>query len=126
MSAEKRVKSKGADAGTSEGAGCGTEATRIGALSIEERLRATADSSVDARGVALAVICSPELLREAADEIDRLRKVSERIERILKLAEMPSMLGPALAEMGDNEHVSWENGWIAATKFFRAHIEELP
>lgn len=46
----------------------------------------------------------------------------ERIERVLAQMEQPSMIGPALAEMGDDEHAVWQRGWDAAVRFLRAHL----
>jgi hypothetical protein len=47
-----------------------------------------------------------------------------RIEKVLAEMEQPTLIGPALAEMGNDDHAVWQRGWDAAVKFMRAHLKE--
>lgn len=67
------------------------------------------------------VLHEEALTDEAAAAIRELRKNAERLARSIKLAEVPSALGPALMELGYDDHASWNGGWIAAVRFIKAH-----
>lgn len=51
-------------------------------------------------------------------------EMQEKIAKVLGLMERPTMLGPALAELGNDDHAAWSRGWDAATRFFRAHLTD--
>ncbi len=60
-------------------------------------------------------------MSELTEVIDNL---TGELDKVLELMEQPTLLGPALAEMGNNDHAAWGRGWDAAVRFFRAHLTE--
>ena len=68
-------------------------------------------------------MCRPARIAQVREKIVS-NELQRRVDKVLELMEQPTLLGPALAEMGNDDHAAWDRGWDAAVRFFRVHLTE--